>query len=509
MLRLLQLRRGEARHVVHIALIGIAYAAAVGIGDDIAQSVFVARVGADQLPTLFLFKGLLDVAAAALYLPLTRNRSPGRVWRVSIAIYILTIIGGRALVAGGDDMSAYALYVLHECAWTILTIHWGVFILDAFDASQARRLFPLLFTSARLGGILAGATLRWLVEPFGAVNMLFVAAGFAVVAAALSFGAGINAARSPPSRPDPGDRAPVDDDDLTAGDEPEPTGLWDGWRRAASSPLVRAIAWSTAAMVLVRYGMRMVSIDEISGSFRNDEDSIAEFLGWFGAWANLAGAVLGVFVIPRILKWFGVGVANLMYAAATALSFGLLIGVGSLWAAASARFVDVQLKDALKSPLSTLFYGAEPPRRRTLARAFIFGAIIPVATLATAGILELGKRSAHGLVYISYIGLAAAFVFVIVSAIQNARWRAGMVGLLRYKLERDPHSDPEVLARVRSALAAHLDGPRGEIVVLAARGLASGQPRLRAVAEEVLAETLPRRQAHVIARDFVDPGEQR
>ncbi len=84
LLRLLHLRPGETRRVLWVALRGISYAPATWLGDDIAQSVFVTRVGAQSLPLVFLCKGLLDIIAAGLYLPLARGRSAGKVWPVTI-----------------------------------------------------------------------------------------------------------------------------------------------------------------------------------------------------------------------------------------------------------------------------------------------------------------------------------------------------------------------------------------------------------------------------------------
>jgi MFS family permease len=554
LLTLLHLRPGEFHRVAWVGVIGLCWTAATALGDSIAQSVFVTRVGADALPRMFLFKALLDVIAAALYLPLTRNRSPGRVWRAALALYAATVLITRVAAAGGGEVSAYALYVAHECAWTILTIHWGVFILDAFDASQARRLFPLLFTAARLGGVLAGAVLGRLAPVLGALNLLGAAAAFAVAAGVISllgraFGAGAGHSYTTVRVVGPAADETEADDEAGGPDGPDserprvPAGLAaaalpqveavdDGadprsrrgliadWRRAASSPLVRAIAVSTAVMVLVRYGLRMVSADEISAAFAHDEDRMAGFLGAFGFWANLAGAFLGVLIVPRILHRLGVGFANLAYAVSTCGAFVALLVAPGLWTAAAARFVNNEFKSALKTPLSTLFYGAEPPHRRALSRAFIFGAIIPVATVATSAILTAGAGAADGLLGVVVIGLAISAVFAIACAVQNRAWRRRLGELLSWKLARTAAPDPARVTAARQAIAAlaplvppaprdddpAVSGPRTPRSPLARRldeiaaGLASDDPRLRAVAEELLAETAPRRASHATAR---------
>ncbi len=497
--RMLQLREGEARRVMWVVAIGVCYAAATEIGDKVSESVFITRVSASSLPRLFLAKGLLDVLAAALYLPLTRARSPSRVWRVAIGIYVITMLVGRLVVDAGGTASAYALYIGHECAWTILTIHWGVFVLNAFDASQARRLFPLLFSAARIGGVVGGALVATLAGRFGAINLLFGCVAFAAAAGVISLlGQGDQArttARVDDAAPD---HARVDEE--TGPVELPPTGLWDSWKRAAASPLVRTIALSTAAMVLVRYGMRIVSLDMISDAFHNDEDLVAQFNGSFAAFGNVAGVVLGLFVAPKILAWLGVGFANVAYAVGTVTAYALLIGVPSLGAAVAARFTDQQLKDAVKTPLSTLFYGAEPPQRRALARAFIFGAIIPAATVTTAALFEFARWMDADLHLVAFIGAAASLVFVAACSVQNRRWRARMKDLLAFKLAQEPPADHTRLAAASEALAPFRTEHNASQLDALALGLASPRTRLRAVAEEVLAETIPRVAAHRVAQ---------
>jgi hypothetical protein len=334
------------------------------------------------------------------------------------------------------------------------------------------------------------------------------AAGFAVIAGVLSlFGRRAGAGESLTAlrvMTEPPDRSRADDEPVDSPD-PQPSAgwLWTGWGRAISSPLVRAIAMSTAAMVLVRYGLSMVSIDQVSTAFADDEDRVAGFLGKFGVMANAAGALLGVLVVPRLLQRFGVGLANLAYAVITVAAYGGLLMVPGLLSAVLARFVNVQFKDALKTPLSTLFYGAEPPHRRALARALVFGAVIPAATVLTAMIFEL----APSLWGVAWIGLGAALLFTIACALQNRRWRARMAELLAWKLCRTPAPETAALDRARQALAAYRAGDApgdapGETIDRIALGLASPDPRTRAVAEEVLAETIPRRRAHDIAGDI-------
>ncbi len=491
---LLHVRPGEGRRVLWVAAIGVAFAAATQIGDDVAQSVFVTEVGPRSLPGVFLAKALIDALAAALYLPMTRGRGPTAVWLVALAVYAATVIGAGAWARGGGEAGAYALYVGHECAWTILTIHWGVFILDAFDASQARRLFPLLFTAARVGGIVAGALVGALAGRLGAFALLWLCVGFAVCAGLLALVR--HEHHEHPVTLEQPDQAIADDDQVARSE----LGVLGTWRTALQSPLVRTIAWSTAAMVVLREGLHMISLAEIA-EHGGDPAGVAAFLGTFGAIANAAGIALGILVVPRLLSRAGLGVANVLYAVCTAGAVLALWVAPSLAAAAAARFTRNQLKDALKTPLSALFYGAEPPHLRAGARATIFGAAIPAATLVTAGFLAAGNRWLT-VETILAISLAVAAGFVLASAEQNRRWRARLIELLRWKVGRQPPPDPARLAAARAALSEWRNADRSAVVDDVASGLAATDPRVRAVAEEVLAEVVPRAPAHRVVRDL-------
>jgi hypothetical protein len=474
---ILDLRRGEVRRTVWVAAIGFAYAAATTLGDDVAQSIFVSRAGAEALPRTYLLKGLLDVVAAAIYLPLARGRTPGRVLTTTFGIYLAVVIGGRLMVTSGSIASAYALYVGHEAAWTIITIHWGVFVLAAFDASQARRLFPLLFAIATLGRIGAGALLSNAVESVGVADLLWVSVGLAAVAMALSLGRR-GGAIAGALLPEDHEAAPPPDDDT----ERAAHAMTWAWRDVVRSPLVRAIAASTAAMVLVRYGLHMVALDRISAHFAGDEAEIAQFLGTFTAIANCVSITLALFVVPRLLHYFGPRLANLIYAGATLAAYAAVIALPSLLTAAAARFTQQQFKDALKTPLSTLFYGAEPPPMRAPARAFIFGAAIPVATIVASVTFEVAPDWQT----VALIGLAGALAFTGACVAQNRRWRRRLVELLSWKLEHTAAPSPERVAAIAELVESD------EV----ARGLASPDPRVRAVAAEVLTETVSRHRAH-------------
>jgi hypothetical protein len=262
---------------------------------------------------------------------------------------------------------------------------------------------------------------------------------------------------------------------------------------------VRAIAISTAIMVLTRYGLRIVAIDSIGQAFNDDEQLIAAFLGRYRYWANLAGAILGLLVVPRIITWAGVGAANILYATATFVGYALLAVAPSLTTAVTARFIDLQFKDALRTPLSALFYGAEPRNQRAQARALMFGAVIPIATLTTAAVFRKTSDWGPDLRWVLLAGSCLAACFVAASWFLNRRWRQRQRVLLRCELEDEASASSEHLATAKRFLADLRTDENTDVLELIARGFASESSHLQGLAEEVLAETVNRRRAHAVA----------
>lgn len=457
--------------IAWLCALSLCYYGAVTIGDTVAQSVFLSRLGVGALPMIFLLKAGIDVISGFLYLPLTQGRSPRSVWRVVLGFYVVIVgVGWWASTTGDGELGAYVLYAGHEVVWTLAVIHWGVFLLDVFSPSESRRLFPVLFGVGRLGALLGGLLVTSLAIPLGAENLLGIAILLALVAIVVSTRLGT---------PTP---TPTRQTEYTAGQ---------ARRTALASPLVKLIALSTATMVMLRYGLRMVSLDEIRSAFDGDRDQVAAFLGLFSVVGNALAFVLGLYVVPKILTRFSVGIANLAYASATLFAFLLTWLAPSLATASAARFVEMPLKHSLKTPLSVLFYGAENLRIRIAARSLIFGVVIPIATVSAA-LCFRSLRTHIGL--ISALGVALALVYLLICGWQNRCYRERLGHLLREELEKariDNDRQSAWLARLREIAPSLAEATQA----LAARAFAADDDSLRSLALVFLSEQLPHRVA--------------
>ena len=412
--RFLGLAEGELRPVLGLSLLYGCVGGAVAVGDATVQSVFVARAGADALPHVLLARALISPLLAWLYARLARPRSAEGVMIGVTLLAGAAEIGCRFLMLG-HETGPLLSYVIHDALGSVVTVHWGVYLLSRLPGDGALRGAPAIYAAARLGAALAGAALAPLVSVQAVPIGMFLAG-------ALYLGAGVTARfvsheaeGARPSEPTDETRAhvaPTDEEDVRPSVRPE---RQRGLRMLLESPLLAALAASTAVMVAVRFALRYQQQSMLEAL---PEAELATLLAYYTIAANVLGGVLQVLLLGRVLRRLGLGATNGIYAIFALATQAFLVFVPGVPSALVARFTDNELKHSLKTPLSTLFYDAFAPSDRGAARALVLGVVSPVAQVA--GALGLAVAVAGASVEaIGWTGLAACALFGLATWWQN------------------------------------------------------------------------------------------
>lgn len=422
---MLGLEPRERKSAIGLAWLMILISAATKLGDGVVQALFLERVGARWLPGLFAVNALLDVAGGALYLRLARGRPHGSFFVRLLAGTALMTLGLRGILFAGHPAVFFAAYALHGVATMVGALHWGTFLLDFFEQSRAGRVFPVVYSGARIGGI-AGGVLLAALAPLGAQNLLVGVAVLQGLAALVTHGLARGIREVHAAHAEGGAFAEIKQ----------------GLTLARTSPLLRALAAGAIAMVLVRMTLRYLSGDALSSEM--EEAQLARFLGQYTAVANGLGFLFQVLVMPRLVASIGVAGANLTYSFLCVAALGGMAASHGVWTAAAARLVDAELKDALKTPLSALFYGALPPADRARGRAFVLGLAVPVGAitggLALQGLTHMPAQT------VAWVGLGLGLAFVAATTVQNRGYRAA----LKARLDGERASSPEALELARA-----------------------------------------------------------
>jgi len=433
----------------------------------VAETLFVSRVGVAYLPMIFAAQAVIRVAGSWGYLHLARRSTTTRLLVEIIAGLGLTMIVPAAATHITPALWPYAvLYGIFEGADTVVKIHWGVYLLDLYQPSEAAGLFPVLFTAAGVGRALGGAAVRELSGLLALPTILMTILAGALPLAALFFATIVprrnRSSKQVPIKPTapPGTieadsfmkpRPPTtsaglrtgsktsddatrrlkrpldpllqdgpsgeglvtksvwaDEQALVARDTAQPSGrkphLVAAMARCRRSRLCRNIALATVLLVAIRMTIRLVVLTKLRASL--DERALAELLGTYSAMAHVAALLLQLFVTPAIAKRKGIEAAN--------VTFALGLGVGAvtftLWptviAALTARFFIAEFKSAIKTPISAIFYYGEPFGDRAGARAVVLGVVSPLAAVITSAVLQ----SVAGIATLSSLSIAAALL---------------------------------------------------------------------------------------------------
>lgn len=412
-----------------MAVFGAACAALalmVRAAEGASLGLFLSEIGADRLPEAFLAVSLVSVPLAFAYMRLVR-RFGARTLLAAMAIVLAAALAGARLLALCDRASGlFAAYLATVAVDTLLTVQWGVVLLDFFTVEESRRALPMIYAGGQVGGFAAGVLLRDAIGPLAPETFLVVvpAAACALVVGTVLLAGRIREGRGWREADAPVRRGPAARE-----------GVGTAFALLRRNRLLVAIAASTALMVLLRLALRYAYGAGLDEAFASSED-LTRFIGTYTMVATAAGLVLQVAALPPLLRRFGVGRVNVAYAAGVLGSFAALAGAPGLGSAVAARFVDTDFKDALKTPLSAMFYEGIDRDRRGDARAIVLGVVSPIASIASSLALVAIARAGVLPMAVALGGAACSIAFVFVSHRQGTayhrelesqllRWHAG------------------------------------------------------------------------------------
>jgi len=171
-------------------------------------------------------------------------------------------------------------------------------------------------------------------------------------------------------------------------------------------------------MVVARFALRFQQQALLEGYA---EVVLAGVLGVYTFGGNVLGLVLQVLVTGRLLSKLGLTRTNLVYPLAIAVGQAAILVGGGLGAALVARFADTELKHAVKTPVSPLFYEVFDEQDRGGARALVLGVVSPVTQVLTSVALTALVALAHDQA-MAWLGGVGAVSFLAATMLTNRRY---------------------------------------------------------------------------------------
>ena len=379
----------------------------LSLGDGMSITLFVKRVGADQLPNYYWITALLNFALIVVYMALAGVWSNAKLfhWIVFGSIFSF-LVAWITVMLFPIDVRAFGLFFIsRELSFTLVTMHLGNFVQDYFSRSDLNRVLPFIFSGGRLGGIIGGSLLALLSRSFAVLNLVWV---YIVLGAfawlILCFIQKSHVLHTEASQ----------DVQSTAARKAHPerliaTSLPNRYleiiRLLKSSRLLQWLTVTSLFFIVCRWVLNYQYSHYFQAHFAN-ENQLAELMGWYTAIALSVALIIQLTLVNRMVRYLGLSLTHAVYSLVLLFTMGLNVFPMSLNGALFSRFVETELRNGLRNPIMMLMTNTFERSMRPQARAWLMGVIIPIATILSSLLLQGGYS-------VSYLGLTMGLGYVV------------------------------------------------------------------------------------------------
>ena len=371
--------------------------------DTLSDALFLEKIGANALPTVYLSIALGMIGISSLVLYSLRISSPYRILTIAMGLGIIICISAAIFVNG--DPPAVFFYILKIASRmffaVMIAVSW-TFTDQYHDLQDAKRVYSIYSAAYFFGTIIAGIAINLLVDRIGFSGLLICSSSSIFLALLQAKGIAM--------------KGKAVHDDSTEG-------IFSGNRDTFAS-LIRLILRSKFAIILLLLSLfvqllltvtefnYMESFDQIfnKGAEGGGENLIAEFLGKCRAFISLCNIIIGFFIYGRFVRRTGLSNAILV----TPLFFlavysGWLFTDGILFAVLGLIAVDGVLF-TVEDNCFNLFSNAVPTKLKSKVRIINDSFFEPIGMLISALLLFAIQSGSHWLGFtLSIVVLSLAF----------------------------------------------------------------------------------------------------
>jgi len=391
---------GEGRVVSYVVLLNFIVGIGMMIGNTSSDALFFKRFGVEYMPHMLIASSLLMVVFGTAYASMAdRIRASTLSIRILGSLAIFLVILWVTVRMGGGKAAIVGYYLCYAIVTELLLAHLSHYYLGFFDATQSRRLFPLISAGQRLGAVLGGfmvsAALTFLETED--MMLLWVITLLASMLMVIYY-----------HRQDIGRKTVVRKHG--GGKVKMFASIYEGLEYAKTSRLLQFTGAGVFVLILI-CSTQDYLVSTIFTRHFNDEHSLAAFLGVFYAAVNATTLVLQTLLTSRMLQRFGLKVVNMVFPVSSFVSFGLLAFSPTLIPAMIGRLNYAGLMRAFRRPTFDLYFHGFPSYMQGRARAAIVSFVLPMG-LATSGALMMMIPQAYVTVWLGWAGLGLSVIYI-------------------------------------------------------------------------------------------------
>jgi MFS family permease len=373
--RLFQVLPDEGNKVLWFALLAGMLQAGVAIGMVASDSLFLAGLGIEKLPLVFIFMPVVMAVYAPIYSLLIAKLGTRSLFRATLTVLA---IGGIAIGFAGDYVgdAPWFLFAIKFYAglWFIAlySLFWN-FTDDYFSILDGKRLYGLIAAGSSAGSMLGGGLVTGLSGLVPASKLFLVWAVVAIV----TFPVFLIVLRR---------FKPIATDDAQSDDALSlPRLIRFIFATFKASPFALAVAAICFVMVSLTSGLEFLTLG-VFAEGRNADD-LASLLGGLYALAGALTLIINLFFFNRIVGRIGVGSTALVVPMAYLGAFVFFYLHQGFGAALVAFYAYQSLFVAIEFNNINLLYNALPAGVKRQLRTFIEAMAEPAASASTGLLL--------------------------------------------------------------------------------------------------------------------------
>jgi len=147
------------------------------------DSLFLVKLGSDQLPFVFILIALIVAPITALYSRAGKSLKLNKLIIATTVILIASLFVLRFLVQLEDSWVYYAFYIWVSVYGVLSTSQFWLFANAVYNPAQAKRIFVLLTLGGIVGAFTGGEVTGFFVKNLGVTteNLLLFCAGFLII----------------------------------------------------------------------------------------------------------------------------------------------------------------------------------------------------------------------------------------------------------------------------------------------------------------------------------------
>jgi AAA family ATP:ADP antiporter len=485
------LRPGDLKRGSPLALYYFFILAAYTQGQVARDALFLGRFEAGRLPYVDFIIAAVVGGILAVYFRIGRMMSLINLLATSLCFSAVNVVLFWWVAHFRQSAWLYPVVYVWVGIFGVLAIA-QVWTLANYvlTSREAKRLFGFIGTGGIIGGIFGGFSSNIVAERMGAESLLLAMAVFIGISIVLVFV--ISSQNRSVVRNTASTKA-IDSQDTAT--------LRESFRLVRSSPHLVTIA----ALILICSIATYVAgwqFKAILKQFIPDKHAIAAFLGRFYGATGVLAVLIQVFLTPRLLKGFGIGVALLILPLSFTIGTAAVIASGALWAAVLLRGTDKVVRYSIDTAALQLLYVPIARETKVQAKSFLDTVVLRGGDgLGAITVLLLTAVIGLNAAQVGWIVLVTLLLWITIARKAATQYVATLGGILRQ--HRIDVERLQELPADRFATQVLITGLRSDhsSKVISILELLEGRPWKEAYApiRELLAHPAPEVRAKAIA----------